>query len=167
MKMPLSSLELVGLPTEYGVFVVGYSSAGLALLDFPETSPSPDPRPVPPNVLAWHSSVLAAVTAVLNGTSFVTLPPLDLSAGSSFQQRVWHELQTIPSGKCRTYGEIAKRLGRPGGSRAVGGACGANPVPLLVPCHRVLAAGGKLGGFSGGLDWKRRLLSIERAELEF
>jgi O-6-methylguanine DNA methyltransferase len=167
MKAPLSSLDLLDLPTKYGVFVAGYSSAGLARLNFPETSRPPDWRPVPPNVVAWHSLTGTAVTAVLDGRSSFTLPPLDLSAGSSFQQSVWRELLTIPSGEGRTYSGLAGRLGCPGGARAVGGACGANPVPLLVPCHRVLAAGGKLGGFSGGLDWKRRLLSIERAGLEF
>lgn len=67
----------------------------------------------------------------------------------------------IPPGETRSYGEIAAALGQPLASRAVGGACGANPIPVLVPCHRVLAANGRLGGFSGGLDWKRRLLAIE------
>lgn len=67
----------------------------------------------------------------------------------------------IPRGATMSYGEIAAKLNNPRASRAVGGACGANPIPLLVPCHRVLAANGRLGGFSGGLDWKRRLLAIE------
>lgn len=67
----------------------------------------------------------------------------------------------IPRGETKSYGEIAMELHRPLASRAVGGACGANPIPVLVPCHRVLAANGRLGGFSGGLEWKRRLLAIE------
>ena len=70
-------------------------------------------------------------------------------------------MQEIPFGQTRSYGEIARAIGRPKGMRAVGGACGANPIPVLVPCHRVLAAKGKLGGFSGGLDWKRTLLERE------
>lgn len=70
--------------------------------------------------------------------------------------RVWHQ----PGEMC-SYGELAGALGQPGAARAVGGACGANPIPVLVPCHRVLAAHRKLGGFSGGLHWKRRLLARE------
>lgn len=85
--------------------------------------------------------------------------PLDLR-GTPFQIRAWRELLGIPFGTTRTYGQLAARLGRPGASRAVGAASGANPVPIVVPCHRVVAADG-LGGFSGGLDWKRRLLEHE------
>jgi len=70
-------------------------------------------------------------------------------------------MQRIPAGHTRSYGELAADIGKPKAVRAVGGACGANPIPLLVPCHRVLAAGGKIGGFSGGLDWKRKLLARE------
>ena len=89
-----------------------------------------------------------------------TLPPLDL-AGTAFQKNVWNALRKISLGKTKSYGEIARAIGRPKAIRAVGGACGANPVPVLVPCHRVLAANKKLGGFSGGLDWKRFLLARE------
>lgn len=89
------------------------------------------------------------------------LPPLDLHGGTTFQQRVWQELRKIPPGRTRSYAEVAAAVGSPQAARAVGGACGANPIPLLVPCHRVLASGGRLGGFSGGLDWKRRLLALE------
>ena len=68
---------------------------------------------------------------------------------------------TIPSGRTRTYQEIARAVNRPGGARAVGQACGANPIPVLIPCHRVLAAHGRLGGFSSGLECKMRLLQRE------
>jgi O-6-methylguanine DNA methyltransferase len=70
-------------------------------------------------------------------------------------------MRRISCGQTQSYGEIAKAIGKPKAVRAVGGACGANPIPVLVPCHRVLAAGGKIGGFSGGLDWKRKLLARE------
>jgi O-6-methylguanine DNA methyltransferase len=88
---------------------------------------------------------------------------LDLSAGTPFQQSVWRALEKIPFGQTRSYGEIASAIGNAKGVRAVGGACGANPIPVLVPCHRVLAANGKLGGFAGGLAWKRTLLEREGA----
>ena len=84
-----------------------------------------------------------------------------LMEGTEFQRSVWREIEKIPFGKTKTYLEIAKAIGKPGASRAVGSACGANPLPLLVPCHRVLASNGGLGGFSGGLDIKKKLLSME------
>jgi methylated-DNA-[protein]-cysteine S-methyltransferase len=82
--------------------------------------------------------------------------------GSAFDHGVWKHVAAIPYGATRTYGEIARALGRPGAARAVGAANGRNPVPLVIPCHRVVAAGGGLGGYGGGLDLKRRLLSLEQ-----
>ena len=82
--------------------------------------------------------------------------------GSDFQLRVWNRLAEIPYGSTWTYGELARRVGNAGASRAVGAANGANPLPLILPCHRVVASGGKLGGFGGGLDAKRRLLAFEQ-----
>jgi methylated-DNA-[protein]-cysteine S-methyltransferase len=89
-----------------------------------------------------------------------TLPPLSLS-GTTFQKAVWRALAALPPGTTTTYGEIARTVRRPGASRAVGQAVGANPLPILIPCHRVLAAGGKLGGYSAGLQRKRWLLKHE------
>lgn len=90
--------------------------------------------------------------------------PLDLSAGTKFQRSVWEAARNIPWGATVGYGELARRMGKTAGAaRAVGQALGANPVPILVPCHRVLAAGGRLGGFSGGLGWKEELLGLEGA----
>ncbi len=88
--------------------------------------------------------------------------PLDLR-GTSFQRAVWREIAAIPYGETRTYGGIASAAGSPRAVRAAGTATGNNPVPILIPCHRVIAAHGRLGGFSGGLDAKRRLLALERA----
>jgi len=88
---------------------------------------------------------------------------LDLR-GTEFQQEVWRELSRIPYGEVCTYADVARRIGREKAFRAVGAANGANPVPLIVPCHRVIASGGKLGGYGGGLDTKQRLLALERAE---
>ena len=86
---------------------------------------------------------------------------LDLH-GTPFQHRVWEALRSIPIGSTCTYGELARRLGAPGAARAVGAACGANPVALLVPCHRTVGAGGDLGGYRWGLERKRGLLERER-----
>jgi AraC family transcriptional regulator of adaptative response/methylated-DNA-[protein]-cysteine methyltransferase len=89
--------------------------------------------------------------------------PLDMR-GSAFQLRVWQELQRIPRGETRTYGEVAAALGTPRGARAVGAACGANPVSVVVPCHRVIAADGGLGGYAWGLEVKQALLERERGQ---
>jgi methylated-DNA-[protein]-cysteine S-methyltransferase len=91
--------------------------------------------------------------------------PLDFSGVPSFNRRAYEVARTIPPGKTLTYGDIAHRLGQPGSAQAVGQAMGHNPFPIIVPCHRVLAAGGKDGGFSarGGVGTKRRMLVIEGA----
>ena len=83
--------------------------------------------------------------------------------GSAFQRRVWDALRAIPRGETRSYGQIARALGDRGAARAVGAANGANPIPLLIPCHRVVAADGTLGGFSGSLAVKAALLAHEGA----
>ncbi len=88
--------------------------------------------------------------------------PVDLSAGTPFQQAVWRALRRIPYGETRSYAWVARQIGRPRAVRAVGAACGANPIPVIIPCHRVVASDGSLGGFSGGLFWKKRLLALER-----
>jgi methylated-DNA-[protein]-cysteine S-methyltransferase len=86
--------------------------------------------------------------------------------GTEFQRRVWLALREIPYGETVSYGELARRIGNPGASRAVGLANGANPLPILVPCHRVIGADGSLTGFGGGLPIKRKLLALEvRADL--
>ena len=91
---------------------------------------------------------------------------LDLApTGTDFQLRVWAELRTIAYGETATYGEIAAALGNPGASRAVGLANGANPIAIVVPCHRVIGADGRLTGYAGGTDRKQRLLDLERGIL--
>jgi methylated-DNA-[protein]-cysteine S-methyltransferase len=91
-------------------------------------------------------------------TEFKT--PLDLSSGTEFQRAVWQNLLTVPYGKVTTYGELAEKVGKPGAARAVGNAVGVNPLPIVVPCHRVVASNG-LGGYTGGIDIKKVLLGVE------
>lgn len=88
--------------------------------------------------------------------------PLDLR-GTPFQLAVWRQLQTIPYGETRSYADVARAIGAPAAVRAVGAANGANPVSIIVPCHRVIQSGGKLGGYGGGLELKRRLLAMEQS----
>ncbi|GIF24958.1 methylated-DNA-[protein]-cysteine S-methyltransferase [Actinoplanes tereljensis] len=87
--------------------------------------------------------------------------PVEMPGGSEFERAVWAEIAKIPYGEMITYGAIATALGDPGAARAVGTACNHNPVPVIVPCHRVVGAGGKMVGFGGGLDRKRKLLELE------
>ena len=90
--------------------------------------------------------------------------PLHL-VGSDFQRAVWSALLSIPYGSTLSYGELARRIGRPAAIRAVGGANHANPIAIIVPCHRVIGSNGKLVGYGGGLQTKQRLLSLERGDL--
>ena len=87
--------------------------------------------------------------------------PLDLSAGTPFQQSVWQGLLSIPASQTRSYGDLAKELDKPKAMRAVGGAVGRNPVSIIVPCHRILGAGGHLTGYAGGVWRKQALLKLE------
>ena len=101
-----------------------------------------------------------AVEARISGRNLDEELPLDLH-GTPFQVCVWKEMLRIPAGATRSYAEVARSIGRPTAFRAVAQACGANPVPIVVPCHRVVASGGKLGGYTGGIDRKVALLASE------
>ncbi len=103
----------------------------------------------------------AQIRGYLAGERSVFTLPIRLS-GTPFQRRVWNALQEIPYGTVTCYGEIARRIGTPRAVRAVGAACGHNPIPLLVPCHRVVGKRGQLTGFRGGLELKRWLLELEK-----
>ena len=163
-----TSSRALPIPTRDGEFVAWYSEKGLCRLQFPSRGKwpkqGPTAAPVPARIRRWHGAATAALRRALAGHAGKNLPPLDLSAGTDFQQRVWRALRKIGQGRTRSYGQVARAVGNPKGVRAVGSACGANPIPVLVPCHRVLAANNALGGFSGGLDWKRALLTREGIE---
>jgi len=114
-----------------------------------------DPGPAPANVIealdAYFAGDLLAIDAVKTATG-----------GAEFQREVWAGLRTIPAGETLSYGALAARIGRPKASRAVGAANGANPIAVIVPCHRVIGASGSLTGFGGGLERKAWLLEHER-----
>src|SRR3954471_14789300 len=151
------------IKTNDGAFTAHFSPKGLAALSFPgDPGNLSSAEETPPGMCStWHELTSQAVRRVLAGKSIDELPPLDISAGTNFQRRVWEAMGRIRTGQTMSYGEIAEQIGAPKAVRAVGGACGANPIPLLIPCHRVLAANGRLGGFSGGLSWKMLLLKRE------
>lgn len=156
--MEQDRLVRVPVDTHLGPFLAGFSATGLADLDFPGRHPDNFNRAKSHPLLA---SVKRCLKKILSGRQPEQFPEMDLSAGTPFQQSVWQEMLKIPMGQTLTYGEIAENLNNPGAVRAVGMACGANPIPVIIPCHRVLAAGGKIGGFSSGLEWKYQLLKIE------
>jgi methylated-DNA-[protein]-cysteine S-methyltransferase len=120
------------------------------------------PTQLPESVaLSLPSEFESAILCAASGRRF-QCPPLH-PHGTDFQKAVWKKLQAIPFGVTRSYAQIAAATGKPGAARAVGAACAANPIPLLIPCHRVIASNGTLGGFSGGLAIKKALLRAENA----
>lgn len=152
-----------------GLLLLVRSERGLRFVDFLERRSlkrafATHARAVPD--AAWVPSLLELRPAVdqleayFCGTATRFDLPLDL-AGTDFQLRTWRALRGIPYGQTRTYGQIAKALGQPGAARAVGLANNQNPVPIVVPCHRVIGADGSLTGYAGGLARKRRLLEFE------
>jgi O-6-methylguanine DNA methyltransferase len=161
---PADPLVELAVVTPDGIFRARYSATGLAALRFPSRrSGQLELNIAPAPIARWHRATRAALKRALAGRAPRVLPPLDLGAGTAFQQTVWQQLLKIPRGETRSYGELAKLLKNPRAARAVGSACGANPIPVLVPCHRVLAARHKIGGYSGGLDWKKKLLWREES----
>lgn len=167
-RVPIPVQELWRLPlrTREGEFVAEFTHHGLAALHFPSDRPSGAGAPcqqVPGRIAGWYRMTKRALERCLQGGLPGTLPPLDWSAATPFQRKVWKGLLRIVPGRTLSYGELARQVGNAKAARAVGSACGANPIPVLVPCHRVLASTGGLGGFSAGLKWKRKLLGIEGA----
>jgi len=148
--------------TPLGPLNLFFTANGLTALDFAEDTPAPE-APPPPALIPLITSAkeeLARYFACAP-TPFSSLP-LD-PRGTPFQLRVWQELRKIPWGATISYKELATRVGNPRATQAVGQANGANPIPIIIPCHRVINADGGLGGYSSGLDRKRWLLRHEKA----
>lgn len=164
-----TSIHAIPIPTPDGEFTAHYSRQGLCGLEFPSGTKRRKKEMVTARPAAqvrrWHAAVSKALRLALAGRPLKALPPIDLSSGTQFQQRVWHTLRKIPRGRTWRYAQVAQAIGNPKAVRAVGGACGANPIPVFVPCHRVVAANSGLGGFSSGLNWKRALLRREGVTL--
>ncbi len=141
------------------------SAAGLRRIEFgplPKDSHVDEPETWPP-LLRTVISELEAYFARERRTFDVAL---DLEAATDFQREVYRHLQEVAYGHVTTYGHLADAIGRPELARAVGQAVGANPVPIVIPCHRVIAADGRLGGFSGGLSTKVALLRLEGVDVD-
>ena len=158
-------LSALRIDSPLGPITLTASAQGLSGLWFDDQKHSPSPG----QRQQWASDAshpvlqkaAAHVLACLTGQPLPWEGPLDLSAGTPFQQSVWQALLRIPTGQSQTYGELARQLDRPQAVRAVGAAVGRNPVSIIVPCHRVLGAGGQLTGYAGGLWRKQALLQLE------
>ncbi len=147
-------------------FTVMSSRAGVRLIDL---------HGMPPAVLAsrlkaqlahgGNRDAVAQLFEYFSGSRRQFDLPLDLR-GTAFQLAVWEKLLGVPYGETISYGELALEIGKPTAARAVGAAVGANPIPIIVPCHRVIGKTGELVGFGGGLDLKRRLLALEGVILD-
>ncbi len=155
------------LPTPVGSVLIAKRDGKICAVSIRESAPDLErmlDRRFPGEERKRDDALLAAETAVISaaidGRGPVPAPLLELN-GTPFQQSVWKELLKIPSGITRSYAEIARSIGKPKSTRAVAQACGANPVPVLVPCHRVIRNDGSLGGYTGGIHIKLALLRAE------
>ena len=163
MDSELMSIALLQIPSPLGILTLCASEDGLFRVDFEERSPavSVSVSDRAEWILTQASRELAEYFAGKRREFSVPLHP----GGTPFQQKVWAALCRIPYGETRTYGEIARQIGAPKAARAVGMANHRNPLPLFIPCHRVVGASGELTGYAGGLDHKRFLLALERQPL--
>ena len=150
------------LDTPIGTLLIAGDRDAVRRIEFPEEGKPARPEP------DWIESALGPIAEAVcqlreyfsgQRTSFnLPLAP----EGTEFQRNVWRRLQDIPYGETISYGELAKRVGNPKASRAVGAANGLNPLPIVIPCHRVIGSNGKLTGFGGGLPTKEALLTLEQ-----
>jgi methylated-DNA-[protein]-cysteine S-methyltransferase len=147
--------HMAAVETPVGIVEIGVEDGALVSLKFVESSHAPpdEPSGIAARVRAYFAGDLDAIDDI----------PVRFERGTPFQREVWEALRTIPLGETISYAELAQRVGRPGAFRAVGAANGQNPVGVVVPCHRVIAADGTLGGYGGGLDRKQWLLTHEGA----
>lgn len=154
-----------------GSIIIAATAKGLAGLWFddqrhlPRELVGPAVWPSDPDHLVLKE-VISQLTEYFSGQRSSFDVPLDLAYGTAFQQSVWQALLKIPQGGTASYGEVSQRIGKPAAVRAVGAAVGRNPVSIIVPCHRVMGAGGKLTGYAGGLERKSALLKLEGVALE-
>jgi methylated-DNA-[protein]-cysteine S-methyltransferase len=145
-----------------GPLLLAGTADALTHVNFQATAPAPRPAADWRCDAAPFAAVLRQLEEYFAGTRHSFSLPL-APRGTPFQLSVWRALQAIPYGETLSYGELARRIHLPGAARAVGLANGANPLPIIVPCHRVIGADGSLTGFGGGLPIKRALLSLEGA----
>lgn len=154
--------EVCRLATSQGVFVASWTDKGLSGLAFPRSGKISVRAAASAPLDSRQRFLLEDLQTYFHGHFVAWRTPLDLGNATAFQRRVWQVLRAIPFGEVRSYAWLAESVDHPAAARAVANACGANPVPVLIPCHRIVASGGGLGGFSAGISWKKKLLQLER-----
>lgn len=168
------SLSLALLNTPVGALLAGATTHHLVLLDFAyrkairsqvQRVQAAFPHPVEERPSALLQETARQLAAYFSGSLHAFDLPLQVPA-TPFQEAVWQALQRIPYGETRTYAELARQVASPGGAVAAGQANGANRIAIVIPCHRIVATGGGLGGYAGGLPAKRRLLTLEGARIQ-
>ena len=149
-------MDWISVPSPIGSLGVAADATAVHAVRFagPPVEAASSPSPV-------HGLAAAQLAEYFAGTRTEFALPLAVTGGSGFERAVWDVIAGIPYGEMMTYGEIAAKVGVPDGARAVGIACNRNPLPVVIACHRVVGAGGKLVGFGGGLPRKRFLLELE------
>ncbi|MEK6801810.1 MAG: methylated-DNA--[protein]-cysteine S-methyltransferase [Nitrospirota bacterium] len=149
--------------TAWGLIRITASEKGVTSIDLSPSDPAARQQPAEAGGAAASivEEAQAQLLAYIEGTRREFSFPVDYSAGTPFQRKVWKAIARIPYGRVRSYQWVAMRVGGKQYARAVGMALGANPVPIVVPCHRIISHDGSLGGFSCGLPLKRRLLNLE------
>ncbi len=150
------------LDSPVGPFLLAGDAQGLRFTSFSTGHQQRQPQPGWTEDAESLQAAMEQLAAYFRG-EVVAFDLLLAPQGTAFQQAVWQALQAIPFGQTRSYGEVARQVGRPGASRAVGAANAANHLPIVIPCHRVIGADGKLTGFGGGMETKQRLLALENA----
>ncbi len=156
----------ISVRTAAGTVCLSFSRKGITAIDLPRTAGGgvtvkSAARAESACLLSVGRKAAVLLRRYFSGKRVNFDLPVDLGRATEFQKAVWRAAAKIPYGKTRSYAWVAKKIGRPKAARAVGQALGANPVPVIIPCHRVISSAGTLGGFSGGLPMKRRLLAIE------
>jgi AraC family transcriptional regulator of adaptative response/methylated-DNA-[protein]-cysteine methyltransferase len=161
------TIRYVVTDSPLGPLLVAATPKGICRLTFDEDEsalrrrfPNADILPDDGTIAPWVEGALQAINAPQSAPEL----PIDVH-GTAFQEAVWRELRRIPLGETRSYADIARAVGDPNATRAVGTANGSNPVAVLVPCHRVIRSDGTLGGYAGGLDRKKKLLAAEGATI--
>jgi methylated-DNA-[protein]-cysteine S-methyltransferase len=168
-KQERGSQAAIVFSTPWGWMAVSETRKGIDCIVLPQTSRKTAlshlnglAKPVSRSSPSAHlGAARQQLLDYLSGTRDRFDLPLDLSRGTLFQRQVWRTLQRVPYGKLRSYQWVAFRVGGRRYARAVGNAVGANPLPIVVPCHRIIAQDASIGGFSGGLPTKRKLLTLE------
>jgi len=152
------------MPSPLGNILLTADERGLTGINFQAGQGAKKPPRGSVEAAAPFKEAVAQISAYFRGERKSFDLPLS-AAGTAFQRRVWDALREIPYGRTVSYGELAKRLGKPTASRAVGAANGRNPLPIVVPCHRVIGGNGRLTGYYGGTHLKEFLLKLEGAPL--